>query len=98
MQAAGAVPYWSASVYDRAGKNLYSFNDRSARDKALDIVVLTPAQMLEVRKEVPEELGQSVFVESSEEEGVTVIRAFIPDESWGPSVDAFLDSLRCQPQ
>ena len=98
VQAAGAVPYWSASVYDRAGKNLYSFNDRSARDKALDIVVLTPAQMLEVRKEVPEELGQSVFVESSEEEGVTVIRAFIPDESWGPSVDAFLDSLRCQPQ
>lgn len=98
VQAVGAVPYWSASVYDRAGKNLYSFNDRSARDKALDIVVLTPAQMLEVRKEVPEELGQSVFVESPAEEGVTVVRAFIPDESWAPSVEAFLDSLRCQPQ
>ncbi|MBX3597041.1 MAG: DUF1254 domain-containing protein [Rhizobiaceae bacterium] len=98
LQASGAVPYWSASVYDRAGKNLYSLNDLNARDKALDIVVLTPAQMLEVRKEFPEDLSQSVFVESRAEEGIAVVRAFVPDESWTPSVEGFLESLRCQPQ
>jgi uncharacterized membrane protein len=98
MQATGAVPFWSASVYDRAGNNIYSFNDRSAQGKALDVVVLTPAQMLEVRKEVPEDIGQSVFVETQSDEGIAVIRAFTPDESWGPSVEAFLESLRCQPQ
>ena len=98
IQASGAVPFWSASVYDRAGNNIYSFNDRSAHDKALDVVVLTPAQMLEVRKEVPEDLGQSVFVETRSEEGIAVVRVFTPDESWMPAVDSFLDSIRCQPQ
>lgn len=98
MEASGSVPYWSASVYDRTGNNVYNFNDRNSRDKALDIVVLTPAQMLEVRKEVPEELGQSVFVETQSNEGIAVVRAFIPDESWGPAIEGFLDSLRCQPQ
>lgn len=98
IQASGSVPFWSASVYDRTGNNIYSFNDRSARDKALDVVVLTPAQMLEVRKEVPEDLGQSIFVETQSEEGIAVVRAFVPDESWGPSVEAFLESLRCAPQ
>ena len=30
---AGKVPYWSASVYDRSGQNIYSFNDRTATDR-----------------------------------------------------------------
>ncbi|MCO5063131.1 MAG: DUF1254 domain-containing protein [Rhizobiaceae bacterium] len=98
MQASGAVPFWSASIYDRAGNVIHSFNDRSAHDRALDIVVLTPAQMLDVRKEVPEELGQSVFVETQSEEGIALVRAFVQDESWGPAVEEFLASLRCQPQ
>src|SRR5690606_14380124 len=50
----GNVPYWSVSIYDRAGQNVYSFNDRTAEGRVLDFVVLTPAQMLEVRKEFPE--------------------------------------------
>lgn len=98
VRAAGAVPYWSASIHDQTGTALYSFNDRSARDRELDFVVLTPAQMLEIRKNVPEELAHSIFVESRAQYGIAVIRAFIPDESWIPAVEAFLDSLSCQPQ
>jgi uncharacterized membrane protein len=98
IEATGTVPYWSASIYNRSGESTYSFNDRSAADKALDFIVLTPTQMLEVRKEVPEELQRSIFVESQSPEGIAVVRAFLPDESWKPAVEAFLESIKCRLQ
>lgn len=97
FQANGQVLFWSASIYDRAGQNIYSFNDRSSPDSSLDFVVLTPTQMTEVRKGVPDELQQSNFVETDTTAGIAVIRAFAPDETWAPTVRSFLDSLSCQP-
>jgi uncharacterized membrane protein len=55
LSAPGNVPFWSVSIYNRAGQNIYSFNDRATERGALDFVILTNAQMIEVRKAVPEE-------------------------------------------
>ncbi|HMM63091.1 MAG: DUF1254 domain-containing protein [Mesorhizobium sp.] len=98
VTAPGNVPFWSVSVYDRNGHNLYSFNDRSAADGTLDAIVLTPAQMIEVRKELPETLEGSVFVEADIGEGIVVIRSFVPDDSWKPAVDRFFGQSTCAPQ
>ena len=98
IRASGHVPFWSASVYERGGENLYSFNDRTAEDGVLDFVVLTPAQMIEMRKQLPEEFGSSIFVETTAAEGIVVIRSFVPDSSWRPTVSKFLGSLSCQSQ
>lgn len=95
IRASGHVPFWSVSIYDRSGHNIYSFNDRSADKASLDAVVLTPAQMSVVRKELPEELSGSVFVETDIGEGIAVIRAFVPDESWRPGVERFLGQASC---
>ena len=76
VAASGKVPFWSASVYDQGGRNLYSLNDRSGAGEALDFVVLTPEQMIEVRQELPEAFVQSVFVEVPTEDGMLVVRAF----------------------
>ncbi len=93
----GRVPYWSVSIYDRSGQNVYSFNDRTAEGQILDFVVLTPAQMLEVRKEFPDEVGSSIFVESPISEGILVVRGFVPDSSWEPTVSAFFSGMTCLP-
>lgn len=95
---AGKVPYWSASVYDRGGENIYSFNDRTATDGNLDFVVVTPAQMIELRKDLPQEFEKSIFVETPIDEGIVVVRAFVPDESWKPTVSRFLDGINCEMQ
>ena len=50
LRAPGSVPFWSVSIYNRAGQNVYSFNDRATDKGALDFVVLTSEQMIEVRK------------------------------------------------
>jgi len=92
------VPFWSVSVYDRNGHNFYSFNDHTATDGVLDTVVLTPAQMIDVRRALPEELQGAIFVEAPIEEGIFVIRAFVPDDSWKPIVSRFLEQSSCELQ
>lgn len=95
LKAPGTVPFWSVSVYDRGGQNIYSFNDRTANDGVLDFLIATPVQMVEIRKSLPPELETSVFVEADVEEGIVVIRSFIPDESFRPAITAYLDSISC---
>jgi uncharacterized membrane protein len=91
------VPFWSLSVYDRSGTNLYSLSDRSAADGILDLVVLTPEQMIDVRKDLPEEFARSVLVELPIGEGIVVVRALAPDDSWKPAVSDFLSKIGCAP-
>ncbi|RWK43384.1 DUF1254 domain-containing protein [Mesorhizobium sp.] len=98
VKAPGNVPFWSVSVYDRSGHNIYSFNDHSATGKVLDSIVLTPAQMIEIRKDVPEELQGAIFVEAAIDEGMFVIRSFVPDDSWKPTVSRFLEQSSCELQ
>lgn len=95
VRAVGRVPYWSISVYDRNGRNIYSFNDRATVGTALDLLVLTPLQMVELRKDLPKEFESSVFVEADLGEGVVVIRGFVPDPSWKPAISAYLKGATC---
>ncbi len=94
--ADGEVPFWSVSIYGRRGQNFYSFNDRTATDRKLDVVIASPVQMVELRKELPEEYASSVFVETDEREGIIVARTFVPDPTWNGLAGAFLNSAVCR--
>jgi uncharacterized membrane protein len=98
VTAQGKVPFWSASVYDRGGRNLYSLNDRSGGGGALDLVMLTPEQMTAVRQGLPEAFTRSVFVEVPDGEGMLVVRAFASDSSFEPAAADFLRRMRCGPR
>lgn len=95
LSADGHVPFWSISVYDRAGQNIFSFNDRASPDGTLDFVVATPAQMVELRNDLPRAFENSVFVEADVEAGIAVVRAFVPDRSWEPTISDYLRSIAC---
>lgn len=95
IHGTGSVPYWSISVYDRSGLNIFSFNDRSSSQGALDFVVATPVQMVDLRNDLPTQYDRSVFVEADIGEGIAVVRAFAPDGSWEPTVTAYLDGADC---
>ncbi|HWK65450.1 MAG TPA: DUF1254 domain-containing protein [Rhizobiaceae bacterium] len=95
VHASGRIPYWSISIYDRSGQNIYSFNDRSTASGDLDLLVLSPVQMMELRKNLPGQFEQSVFVETPVEEGMVVVRGFAPDPSWKPTVAAYVKSVTC---
>jgi uncharacterized membrane protein len=98
LKAQGSVPFWSASIYDRSGQNVYNFNDHTAAGAALDFIIVTPEQMIEMRKDLPPELESSIFVEADVGEGMVVIRSFMPEQSWNGIVSAYLKSISCTPQ
>ena len=97
LVAEGTVPFWSASVYDRNGQNIYSFNDRTAAEGSLDFVIATPLQMTEVRKNLPPNFQKSVFVEADIDEGIVVVRSFVPDASWKPAITGLAERRVMQP-
>jgi len=95
LRSTGTAPFWSASVYNRAGQNIYSLNNSSSASGQLDFVVLSAEQMIELRKDLPEEFLQSVFVEAPVAEGIVVVRAFMPDATWKPAVDRYFSEMSC---
>ena len=95
LQGEGDVPYWSVSVYDRTGQNIFSVNDNSNPTEGLDFVIATPRQMVELRNGLPPEFDGSVFIEADIGEGIVVLRAFTPDDSWENLVSSFLQGVSC---
>jgi uncharacterized membrane protein len=95
LRAPGSVPFWSVSIYIRAGQNVYSFNDRATDKGALDFVVLTPEQMIEVRKTMPEDFQKAIFVQVPIGEGIVVVRSFVPDPTWEEATSEFLAKIAC---
>jgi len=98
VQAPGRVPFWSMSVYDRNGQNIFSFNDRTSADGTVNFVVLTPEQTIQVRRQLPEEFVNSVFVETDIGEGIVLVRAFVPDQTWRAAIADFLSGVSCAPR
>ncbi len=95
LQADGTVPYWSMSIYDRSGQNIFSINDRTSSGNALDFLVATSAQLTELRNTPADDLGTAVFVETNIGEGIVVVRAFVPDPTFEPTVARYLAGLNC---
>lgn len=92
-----SVPFWSASVYDRNGINIFSLNDRSTTAHGLDFVVLSTDQLIEARRDMPDLAGRSIFAEVAARDGIVLVRAFVPDPSWTDTVARFFSEMTCSP-
>ncbi len=96
IKSAGRLPFWSVAVFDRFGKNVYSFNDRTTIDQQLNLLILNPVQMSILREDPPASVDQSIVVEAQIDEGFILIRALQPDDSWIPAIDDFLNNASCE--
>lgn len=94
--AEGDVPFWSLAIYDSASNEVFSMNDRTSVSGALDTLIATPIQLIGVRKAVPAELEQSIFVEMRGDEGYAVLRTFVPTQSRQEAANAFLAEASCE--
>jgi uncharacterized membrane protein len=97
ITAQGSVPFWSVSVFDRGGNNRYSFNDRSANQNDVDLLVATPLQVIELRRTAPELMAATVLYEGDITEAFAVLRVLEPEPSWTDLAGRFLQSAKCDP-
>ena len=96
VTATGNIPFWSVAIFDRQGQNIYSFNDRTAVERQLRLIVVDAIQMAQIRKNPPEEVEQAVLVESTARQGFILIRALQEDASWAEDVRKFLQDASCE--
>ena len=95
ISSPGSAPFWSLSVYNRRGENIFSINDRTAGEARLDVIVATPAQVVELRKALTPEIETSVLSENDIGEGFVVLRAFVEDAAMNAAIAAFLEAATC---
>lgn len=96
VSAQGDLPFWSVAIFDRKGRNIYSFNDRTAIDRQLLLLVVEPVQMAQIRKNPPTETDRAVLFESTATRGFVLIRALQNNDTWRESVESFLKSAQCE--
>jgi uncharacterized membrane protein len=87
--------FWSVALFDRRGRNAYSLNDRTAEQGQLDLWVLTPVQMAQIRQAPPASLDTAILVEMPSELGFAVLRVFVPDDTQAPAAQAALAAAAC---
>jgi len=88
--------FWSASVFDDRGRIVYSMNDRTAIKNRLQMVVVSPVQMADIRQAQPEEIETSIIVETTANKGFVILRALVRDQSLQEQAKAFLDTAECK--
>ena len=93
--AEGDVPFWSLAVYDSASNEVFSMNDRTSVGGALDVVAAGPIQLTDLRKNLPQDLQQTIMVEMTHPEGYAVLRTLAPQASFDEAARAFLTGAGC---
>jgi uncharacterized membrane protein len=96
LSAEGKTNFWSLSIYNKRGENLFSINDRITNNGLLDMVIATPLQFIEFQNDMPVELQNSVFAQADVQEGFVILRAFIANESERARVRAFVENSGCE--
>lgn len=91
-----APSFWSMSVYNRRGENIFSVNDRITPNGELDILVATPVQIIELQNDMPAELSETVFAEADTGEGFVILRTFLEVDSQRSQADAFVAGSTCE--
>lgn len=94
LEGEGRSPFWSVSVHDREGHSLFSVSDRTLAGR-LDIQILDPGQSVAARAAAALEADAPVRFQADTEQGIAVLRAFVPDPTWAPAVDGLIASFRC---
>jgi len=95
VRSAGETPYWSLAIFNPDSDEIYSMNDRSGTGQSVDVVIASPRQMTLYRKNLPEELADSVLIELSGDEGYLALRTVSPDPSWETISRRFLRDAVC---
>ncbi|WP_274424889.1 DUF1254 domain-containing protein [Chelativorans sp. YIM 93263] len=97
VQAEGQMPFWSLSIFNRMGNNVFSINDDASHERALDFVLTATDDGQQAREIANDLLEESIVVEGVPEEGIALVRVFVPDETWSNLARDFLRSLDCRP-
>jgi uncharacterized membrane protein len=90
--------FWSLALYDRRGTIVFSLNDRTAVEGRLDMLVVNPAQNVELKKSMPDQLQQSIVVEGPSNDLIALLRLFAPTAASQMEARRIIAQAECLPE
>lgn len=96
LTAAGRVPFWSLSIYTQKGENIYSINSSTAPNRALDMIVIDPLELMDFKHNIPEAYANSALTALNGGKNFIVLRALLPSADWQNQVEDFFASAKCE--
>lgn len=87
--------FWSLALYERRGNIVFSLNDRTALDGRLDMLVVTPVQNAQLKESPPDDIDQTIVVESPAEDIVALLRLYAPTDAARREAEAILGGAEC---
>lgn len=95
LNGEGKTDFWSLSIFNKRGENLFSLNDRTNDNGVLNMAIVTSLQFIEYKNELSADLQNSVFAQIDTKVGFVILRAFVPNASEYTKVKEFVSSSTC---
>lgn len=88
---------WTLALYDRTRTVVFSLNDRTSLDGAMDMLVVSPVQAAQLRETPPADIDETIVVESEVPNLVAIARLYAPDARSRQEAETVFTRAECAP-
>lgn len=89
--------YWSISIFEPSGRNIYTLNDTQVGTDRFAAVIMLGEAKTAAEEDTSKREGGGIVIHTKETSGVVVIRAFIEDLAARKSAQDALSASECKP-
>ncbi len=89
--------FWSLALHDRSGTVLFSLNDRTAVDGALEMLVVNSLDAERLKESPQADFEGMIIVESADTELIAVLRLYAPEPADRLVAKAQIAAAQCAP-
>ncbi len=89
--------FWSLALHDRSGSILFSLNDRTAVDGALEMLIVNSLDAERLKESPQADFEGMIIVESADTELIAVLRLYAPEPADRLEAKAQIAAAQCAP-
>jgi uncharacterized membrane protein len=89
--------FWSLALYNRSGTVVFSLNDRTAVDGALEMLVVNSLDAERLKESPQADLEGMIIVKSANADLIAVLRLYAPEPSDRSEAQAQIAAAQCAP-
>jgi uncharacterized membrane protein len=89
--------FWSLALYDRSGTVVFSLNDRTAVDGALEMLVVNVLDAERLKESPQADLEGMIIVESGNVDLIALLRLYAPEPANRVEAGAQIAAAQCAP-
>ncbi len=89
--------FWSLALYNHSPTVIFSLNDRTAVDGALEMLVVSPLDAERLKESPPADFESMIVVESVDPELIAVLRLYAPEPADRLEAQQQIAAAQCTP-